>query len=123
MVFWKHRNDAHVEDGHDGHSHANHAASESEVRHAYEKGRADERKRHKSHPVLGLLVFAVAIVGGLMLFLAVREGSFSRAGAVADQKIAEAKVEGPGAVRDVAMGARSEADETAQILARNGNGG
>ncbi|MGZ8362273.1 MAG: hypothetical protein ACXW3D_00305 [Caulobacteraceae bacterium] len=116
MVFWKHRTDD-VEHTtvveHRG-------PTEHDVRAAYERGRKEERRRHKSHPILGLLVFAIAMVGGVMLFLAAREGSFSGAGRVADQQIAEARVEAPAAIRDTAAGARADAGD---VDIRSGQGG
>ena len=122
MVFWKHRNQAHESHDHPAHGVQPAHLTERDVRAAYDQGRREERKRHKSHPILGLLVAVVAVVGGLMLFLAAREGSFSQAGAVADRKIEQARAEGPDAIRDVALGARTQSGETAQTLAQNGDG-
>ena len=62
----------------------------AEVKAAYDKGRRDERARHKSHPIFGLAVALVAILGAGMLFLAAREGSFSNGGAVVDRQLASA---------------------------------
>jgi hypothetical protein len=53
-------------------------------------GRRDERARHHGHPVMALLVLLVAVVGAAVLALAAHEGSFSRAGAVADQNLSVA---------------------------------
>ena len=116
MVFWKHRTDG------DEHTTVveHHGPSEHDVRAAYDRGRKDERKRHKGHPILGLLMFAIAMVGGVMLFLAAREGSFSGAGRVADRKIAEASVEAPAMIRDTAAGARADAGDVAINEGRGG---
>jgi hypothetical protein len=64
--------------------------TEADVEKAYEKGRRDERARHRSHPIIGLVVAVVALVGGAMLFLAAREGSFAQGGRVMDAQIATA---------------------------------
>jgi hypothetical protein len=64
--------------------------TEADVEKAYEKGRRDERGRHRSHPILGLLVAVVALIGGAMLVLAAREGSFADGGRVMDAQIAKA---------------------------------
>ncbi len=66
------------------------AAADAEIRKAYERGRRDERSRHKSHPFLAMIVFMVALAGAGMMYLAAREGSFSRGGEVVDLKLASA---------------------------------
>ncbi len=65
-------------------------ATEADLKTAYERGRRDERARHKSHPFLAMSVAVVALVGAGMIFLAAREGSFSRGGEVVDLKLASA---------------------------------
>ncbi|HEX8234298.1 MAG TPA: hypothetical protein VF559_13245 [Caulobacteraceae bacterium] len=116
MKFWKYRDRSAV----DGHGNfvvgdaprvaSTVGPSDADVREAYKKGRHDEKARHKSHPILALIVFALAVVGGIMLFLVLREGSFSSAGKVADQQVAVAKAEGP----DVARNAASQAGQAAR---------
>lgn len=96
MRFWKYRDREEVVDA-DGHVH-HVGPNEGDVKDAYARGRRDERARHKSHPFLALIVIVVALVGGIMLFLAIREGSFSGAGQVADQQLAVAQAEAPGVV-------------------------
>lgn len=54
------------------------------------EGRREERARHHGHPVIGLLVAVVAVIGAAMLALAVREGSFSKGGQVVDQNLSSA---------------------------------
>ena len=70
----------------DEHDHAT-GLTQADVDRAYERGRKEERARHRSHPVLALLVFAVAIAGAGMVFLAAKEGSFTRGGQVLDHKL------------------------------------
>lgn len=109
MKFWKYR-DRPAVDGHgnyvvadpDPSVAASVGPTDGDVRDAYRKGREDEKSRHKSHPFLALIIFALAVVGGVMLFLVLREGSFSGAGKVADQQVAVAKAEAPGVARDAA---------------------
>jgi hypothetical protein len=104
---------------------------EADVRDAYDRGRREERERmrRKSHPLIAVAMFGAALVGGAMLFLAIREGSFSRAGEVADHQLALAQAEAPtviaSATQNVGQAARgvrrqakpSDADgiETVQI--------
>ena len=68
-----------------------------DLKRAYDQGRRDERASRSNHPFIAMAVVALAVVGGSLLFLAAREGSFSTAGQVADQKLAVAAAEaGPG---------------------------
>ena len=64
--------------------------TESDVKAAYERGRVDERARRRTHPILALIVFVVALIGAGMIYLAAREGSFSGGGQVIDHSIATA---------------------------------
>ena len=59
-----------------------------DLRNAYEQGRRDERASHTHHPFIAMAVVVLALVGGALLFLAAREGSFSTAGQVADEQLA-----------------------------------
>ncbi len=51
------------------------------------QGRREERLRHRGHPMLALAVGVVAVAGAAVIALAAHEGSFSRGGAVVDQKL------------------------------------
>ncbi len=62
----------------------------AKINQAYDKGRHDEASRHRSHPIFGLALLLVAAIGAVVVFYAVREGSFSRGGAVVDSKLAVA---------------------------------
>lgn len=64
-----------------------------DLKDAYQQGRRDERAVRWHHPFIATAVVVLAVVGGAMLFLAAREGSFSTAGQVADQKLAVAAAE------------------------------
>jgi hypothetical protein len=78
---------------------------EADLERAYEKGRMDERLRHRSHPILAALLFVAAVVGVGMIYLAAHEGSFSRGGAVVDQKLATAADKTQVASQDAAVAA------------------
>jgi hypothetical protein len=66
-------------------------------RHAYERGRRDERARQDARalrrrrsPLLGLLVLSIAVMGGAFVYLAASEGSFGRGGEVVDRALGHA---------------------------------
>ena len=61
-----------------------------EIRAAYDRGRRDERKARKRHPILMTLTVAAAMVGGVVIALAAKEGSFARSGGVVDHGLAAA---------------------------------
>ncbi|MBV8592750.1 MAG: hypothetical protein JOZ27_00450 [Caulobacteraceae bacterium] len=56
---------------------------------AYDRGRADERHRRRrgGFGLGGLLLLILVVVGAVMLYLAIRNGSFSQGGAVVDHGI------------------------------------
>ncbi|MFD3264623.1 hypothetical protein [Phenylobacterium ferrooxidans] len=78
------------------------AHEEQEVRDAYERGRRDERKARKRHPIMMTLTFAAALVGGVVLALAVKEGSFARSGGIVDHGLALATNRAQPVVMDAA---------------------
>ncbi len=69
-----------------GHGHHD-GLTQADVGRAYQRGRRDERARHRGHPVLALVVFLVAVMGAGMVILAASEGSFTRGGQVLDHKL------------------------------------
>lgn len=90
------------------HSHA-HAQghSDSELRAAYERGRKEERARHRRSPFLVLGLVAAALVGAASLGLAVVNGSFREGGAVMDAGVTTAARE---AVPTIKKGAAAVQD-------------
>ena len=86
--------------------------TESDIEAAYDKGRRDERARHRSHPVLTLVVAVIALLGGAMIYLAAREGSFARGGMVMDHQIAQASQNAQVASQDVAQTAQTKLHQT-----------
>jgi len=60
---------------------------------AYDRGRREERLRHRGSPLLGLVTFILVVIALAVLVLAVRNGSFAGAGAVIDRLI-QAPVQG-----------------------------
>lgn len=75
------------------HAHAHsgaHSHSDAKLRAAYERGRREERARHRRSPWLGLALVAAALVGGTSLVLAAMQGSFQEGGAVMDAGVTTA---------------------------------
>jgi len=73
--------------------------SDAELRAAYERGRKEERARHRRSPVLELGLVAVALIGGTSLVLAAREGSFREGGALIDAGVSTAAREAVPTIR------------------------
>lgn len=86
------------------------------------EGRREERARHHGHPLIGLLVAVVAVIGAAMLALAVREGSFTKGGQVVDQNLSaaagQAQTAGAGALAKTGQ-AIQDAGQSIQQTASN----
>jgi hypothetical protein len=54
---------------------------------AYDRGRRDERLRHRGSPLLALITIVLVVIAVAIIFLAIKTGSFSNAGAVIDNLI------------------------------------
>ena len=54
---------------------------------AYERGRARGRGARRGSPLMSLLVVVLVAAGAALIYLAVRNGSFSNGGAVVDQSL------------------------------------
>jgi len=54
---------------------------------AYERGRRDARAQRRRSPLLSFLVLLLVVIGGALVYLAIRNGSFSSGGAVVDRNI------------------------------------
>jgi hypothetical protein len=63
----------------------------ADVDRAYNRGRRDERLRHRGSPLLTLLVLVAVLIAAGLVYLAVRNGSFSQGGAVVDQSLSSAQ--------------------------------
>ncbi|WP_304170592.1 hypothetical protein [Phenylobacterium aquaticum] len=87
-----------------------------EIAAAYDRGRKDERKARKRHPILMGLTFGAAALGAVVLVLAAKEGSFARSGDVVDQGLAVAADKAEPAVRDAAGGAGDAIKDVGQSL-------
>jgi predicted anti-sigma-YlaC factor YlaD len=94
----------------------------ADLREAYEHGRRDERARRRRHPIGMTITFALALVGVVLLGLAVINGSFGRAGQVVDQSLsiaadqaaptaAQAAANAGQSIRDAAQTARAKASD------------
>ena len=81
---------------------ADDAASAKLFKDAYERGRRDERARRPRVSLVSVAVLVVAIVGGGILYLAAREGSFSQGGALVDKNISTAAEKAQEPVRQAA---------------------
>ncbi len=57
---------------------------------AYDRGRRDERARRRGSPLLTILLLIVVAIGAVLIYFAIRNGSFSSGGAVVDQKLSNA---------------------------------
>jgi hypothetical protein len=80
---------------------------------AYERGRRDERARRKSHPVFWGLVLVLAVVGGIVLAVAVvNGGSFSRGGQVVDANVRAAQQQAAPVVAKAADQAQQQVNQT-----------
>jgi hypothetical protein len=62
----------------------------SELGHAYERGRSDERTRRAGRGLIAATLLVLSAAGVVFLALAAHEGSFTGAGADIDRTIAEA---------------------------------
>lgn len=78
------------------------ALDTGDLKEAYRMGRKDERARRKRHPVLMTFTFLAALVGVALLSLAAINGSFERAGQVADHNLDIAADRAEPVVRDAA---------------------
>jgi hypothetical protein len=54
---------------------------------AYERGRRDEQARHRGSPLLAVITLVLVVIAVAILYLAIKTGSFSSAGAVLDSLI------------------------------------
>jgi hypothetical protein len=74
----------------------------ADLRDAYERGRKDERRARKRHPLGMTVMAAAAVVGGIVLVLAAKEGSFARGGDIVDQNLSIAADRAEPAARQAA---------------------
>jgi hypothetical protein len=117
MEFWKYRSRPVVEA-------APQVAGPPDSRDAFEKGieegRLAERRRHRGHPFITLIVIIVAVAGAAVLALAAHEGSFSRGGAVVDHNLAvaadNAQVEAAKAAGQAGQAVKDAGDSVAKTV-------
>ncbi len=88
-------------------------ADRSALNEAYERGRRDGRARGRGSPLLGFLVLIIAVIGGIIIYLAIRNGSFTSAGAKVDQSISST-------AQEVQAPIRGAADKTGNALQNAG---
>ena len=85
----------------------------SALNEAYDRGRRDAHARRRGAPLVGFLVLLVAVIGGIIIYLSIKEGSVGAAGAKVDQSISATaqKVQAP---------IRGAADKTGNALQNAG---
>ena len=76
-----------------------------ELREAYALGQRDAKAARRRHPVVMTLMVIGAVIGFVVLALAVVNGSFSGAGTVVDQNLATAAAEAEPVMRSAASDA------------------
>jgi hypothetical protein len=89
---------------------------DDELRAAYERGRRDERRGRKRHPILMTLMVVVAVLGVVLLALAAKEGSFARSGQVVDDSLNVAAERAQPAAREAAADAGQSLREVGQNI-------
>lgn len=98
----------------------------ADIRHAYERGRRDERAGRRRHPIFMTLTFICAVIGLVVLVLAGLNGSFERGGAVMDASLSIAASRAGPAAKQAADNAsqtvRGGAAETPKTGISNGAG-
>lgn len=88
----------------------------ADIRHAYERGRADERAGRRRHPLFMTLTFACAIVGLVVLVLAGMNGSFQGGGAMLDNGLQIARARAAPAAKEAADTAGQQVRDAAQSV-------
>jgi hypothetical protein len=82
--------------------------TDADLKAAYDRGRRDEKARHRRSPLLALGLLAAALIGGTSLGLAAYKGSFSEGGAMMDRGVSTAARE---AVPTLKKGAAAVQDQ------------
>jgi hypothetical protein len=86
MAFWTYGNAATAEPA----VAVDPVAGKTEVRNAYDRGRLDERSRHRGgFGLAGFILAVAALLAVGFIVLAIQEGSFAAAGAAIDAKFAQ----------------------------------
>jgi hypothetical protein len=83
---------------------------------AYERGRRDERARRPVFSLVALALVVAAVVGGGMVYLAAREGSFTRGGEVLDSNLNSASQTAQAPIRNAAAKAGDALENAGQSL-------
>jgi hypothetical protein len=90
------------------------------LRDAYDQGRIDERRRHHRSPFLTTVLVVAAVIGAVVLFYAVREGSFASGGAAVDNKISQVSAQAVPTVENAASNADALAQKAGDKLKSQG---
>ena len=95
----------------------------SDLKDAYERGRREGRVRRRGSPLFTLLVLILVVVGAGLIYLAVKNRSFSGGGAVVDRNLSAAAQSAQAPLRgaaDKAGAALQNAGETLKQRAGSG---
>jgi|JI102314A1RNA_FD_contig_31_8288368_length_396_multi_4_in_0_out_0_1 hypothetical protein len=95
-------------------------AASADLQAAYERGRKDERRGRKRHPVAMTLMFAAAAVGTVVLVMAAMQGSFAGGGARVDQNLEVAADRAEPIVRDAVANAGQAVQEAGRNVKADG---
>lgn len=87
-----------------------------EIDDAYAKGRRDERKRRRGSPLLSFIILLIVAAGAVLIYLAVRNGSFQSGGAVVDNSISNVSERATAPVRHAADKAGTALENAGQNL-------
>lgn len=90
---------------------------------AYERGRREERLRRRSSPLLSFVILLVVLVGGGLIYLAFKNGSFSSGGAVVDQSLAKVSQSAQAPIRGAADKTGDALQNAGQNLKQNAGSG
>jgi hypothetical protein len=98
-------------------------AERADVDAAYDRGRRDERARRRGSPLLAFLLLILAVAAGLMIYVAVRQGSFAAAGAVVDNALSSTAQRATAPVTGAADKAGSALENAGQSLKERAGSG
>jgi hypothetical protein len=95
----------------------------AELKDAYERGRREERLRRRGSPLISVMVLLAVLVGAGLVYLAVRNGSFSRGGAVVDQGLAKVSQSAQAPIKGAADKTGDALQTAGQNLKQNAGSG
>ena len=91
-------------------------ATQAELDAAYERGRSRGRRPRRASPLLMLVVLLAVFVAGVLIYLAIQNGSFSNGGAVVDNKIDQVEQTVDAPIKNAAINTGSALQKAGQRL-------